>query len=365
MKMIYRLLLAALLILCQLPSKVKADSLSVIYAGIQTHYGFIIPHSKSIEKVSNTNPFGFELSFNKFHNSFKDLHVFGTYWISGIKTGYFNFQNSPLLGSALTLTFFAEPFISFGEKYIVTIQGGAGFSYHNKIYDPTGNPENLFFSTKISFPLYVQARIKYKLYDKSFLTLSGCYNHISNGGMKLPNKGMNFPTLAVGLEYFCKPFPEIQKFSSPPFEPKKGISLTMQVLTSVKVLNESAGYPEQAYFIYGLHSRISKQLGHIYAINSGAEIIFDGYLKESLKREQLDVDYKRFALTFGQDFLFGQVIFTQYLGFYIYSPYKARNSVYQKYEFSYMINENFLVGVYLKAHMQVADLMGICINYQL
>ena len=105
---------------------------------------------------------------------------------------------------SLPFTVFAEPVISYGEKYLFTIRGGGGISYHNRIYDPVDNPLNMFFSSRISFPLYVAARFKYSINDKTFITLSASYNHISNGGYKQPNKGMNFPTLALGLEHFQK-----------------------------------------------------------------------------------------------------------------------------------------------------------------
>lgn len=92
-------------------------------------------------------------------------------------------------------------------------------------------------------------------------------------------------------------------------------------------------------------------------------MIFDDYIRETIKREQTGLDYKRFAITAGQDFLLGEVIFTQYLGFYIYSPYKARNSIYQKYELAYKFKPNLMAGVYLKAHLQVAEMMGLSFSY--
>ncbi|NSW94798.1 MAG: hypothetical protein HPY62_08860, partial [Bacteroidales bacterium] len=112
-------------------------------------------------------------------------------------------------------------------------------------------------------------------------------------------------------------------------------------------------------------SRLSKQVKSWYALNAGAEAIFDGYIKETIKREQKDTDYRRFALTAGQDLLFGKVIFTQYLGVYLYSPYKARNAVYQKYELAYRLSPRLYSGVYLKAHLHVAELMGVNCSYVL
>ena len=344
----------------------KADTIPHIITGFQSHYGFIIPHSESIRNISHSRPYGIAISRSNFHSSFREWQVFNAYWISGVEAGYFNFRNPKVLGYIFAVSVFAEPVISYGEKYFITVRGGGGLSYHNKIYDPVDNPLNMFFSSRISFPLYVAARFKYRIGDRTFFTLSGSYNHISNGGYKQPNKGMNFPTLALGLEHFQKTPPVLDdNYSSYPQVRKSGMFFTIQALTTVRVINKEADFPQKACFIYGFHTRISKPFGSIYTLNAGTEIICDGYIRETLRRYQIDVDYKRFALTFGQSFMLGKVIFTQYFGFYLYSPYEARNPVYQKYELAYNIFNNLSFGIYLKAHAQVAESMGIIFNYQL
>jgi hypothetical protein len=344
----------------------KTDTISHLYTGLQAHYGFIIPHSQSIKDISHTNPYGFEINLNRIHTSFDKWQVFNAYWISGLEARYFNYQNPEVLGGVFDVCVFAEPVVRHGKNFLFTVRGGAGICYHTKVYDEIDNPLNFFFSSRLSFPLFVDARFKYRLGRSAFLTLSGCYNHISNGGVRLPNKGMNFPTFALGLEVHHKPFPILNhEYFSDAKARKPGSSLLFQLLTSVKVLNATGDLPETAAFIYGFHSRISKPLSAFYALNAGAEMIFDGYIKETLVREQRDIDYKRFALTFGQDFMLGKMFFTQYLGAYIYSPYKARNALYQKYELAYKFPSGLMVGVYLKSHLQVAELMGIHINYSL
>ena len=82
-----------------------------------------------------------------------------------------------------------------------------------------------------------------------------------------------------------------------------------------------------------------------------------------MKIKEMSVDYKRFALTAGQDFFLGKIVFTQYIGVYLYSPYKAKRPVYQKYELSYKALPDFLLGVYVKAYTSDADLFGFTINY--
>lgn len=335
------------------------------YAGVQSHYGFIIPHSKTIKDISHTKPFGFELNYNRLHTSLNDWKVFNAYWISGIETRYFNYQNPDILGSVFDVSIFAEPVLRYRKKWLWSIRGGAGFSYHSKIYDEVHNPLNFFFSSRIAFPLYVDLRLKRQIAPASFLCLSGCYNHISNGGIKLPNKGMNFPTLALGLEVYQNDIPVLEGKFIPDKEKIRETFLTFQVLNSFKVLDKTEELPEKLAFIYGFHSRISRSLSAFYALNAGAECIFDGYIRETILREQTNIDYKRIALTFGQEFLLGKMIFSQYFGAYLYSPFKSNHFAYQKYELFYKLSQRLLAGVFLKAHLQVAELMGININYKI
>ncbi len=361
--------LICILFICLINSSIlngsNSDSIFV-YAGIQSHYGFIIPHSAVIKDISHTRPYGFEINYSRLHTSYNDWRIFNAYWISGFESGYFNFQNPDILGSIFEIGIFAEPILRYRRNRLLSIRGGAGFSYHGKIYDEIENPLNHFFSSRIAFPLYVDLRLKQRIASNCFLTLSGCYNHISNGGFKLPNKGMNFPTLALGIEIYQKKIPNLQSgFSSGHKEKINETLLNIQLLTSVKVLGKTEDLSEKPAFIIGFHSRVSRRISPFYALNAGAECIFDYYIKETIQREQSDLDFKRLAVTVGQDFLLGKIIFTQYFGAYIYSPYTANHKIYQKYELLYHFSNKFLMGVFLKAHLHVAELMGLSFNYKL
>jgi hypothetical protein len=338
----------------------NADTAKHYYIGLQAHYGFIIPHSPAIEPVSHTNPYGFEISFDKLNTSFESWSVFHLYNNSGIQAGYFNFQNPNIVGSAYNLTVFTEPVIYGGRRFLFSLKAGGGLSYQTKVYEPETNPLNKFFSMHFAFPLYLVARVKYRISEKTFVTLSGSYNHISNGSMRVPNYGINYPTVSLGLESFRKKFPELEKkFIVDRHIKKSGHYFLIQVL---------AGYKEafaKPTFAFGLNTRFVKQLRPKYCLNAGAELIMDGGIKEIIRIKELDVDYKRFAITAGQDFLLGRVVFTQYLGIYLYDPYRGRNPVYQKYELTYAFLPDLFMGFYLKAHTSNAELFGICLNYRL
>ncbi len=338
----------------------KADSSNYNFIGFEAHYGFIIPHAAAIEPVSHTKPYGFDVSLNRLHTSFEKWKVFNHYNISGFEVSYFNFQNPAILGNAFLLTVYNESILGYSKNFIFSLKGGLGLSYQTRIYDWDNNQLNKFFSTRISFPLYLITRFKYKINRQTYLTLSGSYNHISNGGIRLPNYGMNFPTVTMGIEYFQKPIPQLSKL----YIADRGKKVTDQIFLVHVLTGYRVVYSKQTYAL-GLNTRYSWQLRTHYGLNAGAEIIMDEGVKELIRIEGLNLDYKRIAITAGQDFIFGKVVFTQYFGLYIYSPYKARNIIYQKYELSYKVIPQFMFGIYLKAYTSNAELFGLCFDYLL
>jgi hypothetical protein len=327
---------------------------------IQSHYGFIISHSDKIEPVSHTKPYGFDISFSRLHTKYDSWKVFRKYNSSGIQLSYFNFQNPSVTGSAYLISVFTEPVLKSGNRYMFSVRAGAGFSYQTKIFDYETDTLNRFFSTRISFPLYLSLRAKYSLFPQMFLTLSGTYNHISNGAIKVPNLGMNFPTADIGLQYYFSPFPDIS--TSPERERNNRRSanfLNIQALTGFRwVWGEFT-------WTTGASARFTRQIRTFYAFNGGAELILDKGIRRMIEIEDRSCDYKRFAVTAGQNFFLGKITFSQNIGIYLYSPYKAKRPYYEKYELSYDIMRGISAGIFLKSHAIDAEVLGFTLNYSI
>lgn len=360
MKYVIAILLSATTWLC---SAREPDTLLHKSLGVHGHYGFIIPHANEIKPVSGTNPVGIEFNFNKISTSQKNWNVFSSFWFSGISGGYYDFANPGITGGAFFVAGYAEPVIFHHHNFFFSMRGGAGLSYHTRIFDTISNPGNKFFATRFSFPVYVSARLNYKVSPKKIISLGANYNHISNGGIKQPNFGMNFPTLSLGLYYYPHGFPGIHRNFEKERKVERGIFLTGQLLSGYRVVDETDEYPEKGAFATGILLRASRQLTGFYSLNGGVEVIVDGAIKERIMRSELGIDHKRAALSAGQEFLFGRVAFTQYFGFYVYSPYRAFRNIYQKYELSYRFSPYVSVGTFLKAHLYVAELMGLQVSY--
>lgn len=331
------------------------------YLGFNTSYGFIIAHSKEIASVSNTNPWGVEIDFGWYHTSEKAWQYCFCFPSSGFMLTYHNFNNPEVLGYGLGVVPYIQPNLSANKPVYFSIRAGLGLVYLNKIYHPITNPENNFFSTHLSFIALINLGLNVLLNENLNLKLSGNYNHISNGSIKQPNKGMNFPMASIGIDYTFDQitFPEWGKkdYNS---ERKKGSVIRLSIYSSMKEINKE---DKKQYPVFGLSGKFSHTIGRMNALTIGSEWTWDGSLKEYISMNDIsDSNHNRISITAGHELLIGKVNFYQDIGVYIYSPFVAPDPIYQRYGIEYFVNQNFSVGLNLKAHRHVADLLDIRIT---
>ncbi len=330
--------------------------------GGKLHYGTILPHSERIRPLAFNNPFGIETSFGWLNHSEKSIKQMNCYYYTGIAIDFIDFGH-PKIGKSINAWYYFEPLLRFQKKMGFGIRSGVGISYLTKVYDENTNPENKFFASHLAFLLLVEFKTKYKISKKLELTSSICYNHISNGGIKQPNYGMNFPTITIGADYHFNPV-ELKPITKERLAARKKIwKLKGEVLSSIKVQNKTEEFEEKACFAYGIAVFADKRVGKFSAINLGAEFVDDGYVKEELKRAGLDKDHKRAAAFVGHDLIFGKINFTINWGVYFYAPYPAKDPYYQKYLLQYNFNQRLYAGGFMLAHGDAAEIMGFNVGY--
>ena len=195
----------------------------------------------------------------------------------------------------------------------------------------------------------------YRISKQWNLRVSGCYNHISNGGNKIPNKGINFPTAAIGFDYSLKPVKFPLRNKTGVEEPQKRSSVKIGLFgTGKKPFNEE----NTRYLLYGGHINWSYLFSRLSALTTGLEFVNDGSLKETvLRNNPSPPDYKRVGVLAGHELQVGRFRFSQQLGVYVYAPVKAKDPVYQRWGLDILITERVYAGFNMKTHRHVADFM--------
>ncbi len=328
--------------------------------GVRGHYGFIIPHSEAIAEISNSNPWGLEadLAWHLMRErTWKHCYCYPR---TGFSLNYFNFGFPEVLGHSVALYPYIEPFIRPKKNLRISFRFGIGPALLTKVYDPETNPDNFFFSDHLSFVVTLNAALNYRFSNRVNTRLAFNYNHISNGGLKQPNVGMNFPTLNAGIDYSFQEvkFPERAKDTMQVLYTDK-CWFDAYILGSAK--NAEKG-EDQRYPVIGAGIYYNYLAGRIFALNAGTEWISDYSLKEQIRRLYINdpdaaPDHNRAAVLLGIDLLFGRFSFLYQWGIYYYEPYPARNRAYQRYGLNFRFAGQFYLGINIKSHGHVADLM--------
>ena len=118
----------------------------------------------------------------------------------GLLLAYYNYDNE-VLGKGFTGAYFLEPTYRIGKNIFFSFRTAAGLSYLNSPFDSITNPNNRSYSTNINVYLLVGLGLWFRLGDHWLVNPSINYNHESNGGMKQPNSGINWPTAGLTLSY--------------------------------------------------------------------------------------------------------------------------------------------------------------------
>jgi hypothetical protein len=279
----------------------------------------------------------------------------------GIDLAYWNWDNPDVLGSGLLAMGYLEPYFRTQKRTNLFFRMGLGGAYLTQPYDAQTNPLNESYSTNLSFALMVGLGVNYQLTDSWNLRLAAKYNHTSNGGVSTPNKGLNFPSLSLGIQKSLTPvsFPNLNKIGKrQPPEDKTRI-----YAAHFSGWSNAAVGDRDKFYVFGFMGKYSHWVGARSALTAGTELIFDYSRREQIKLDNANANFFQAAALVGHEFWLGRVTFSQELGIYYYNDYRINDDVYQRYGLNYFFNKHLFAGFNLKAHRHVADFFDLRIGF--
>ena len=315
------------------------------YLSGQINYGSIILHSQELRPIGASYPLGLSIDYGKHKSSQKVWDVCNCYPRSGVSFTFWDFDNREVLGFGFTSMYYIQPVFGAKNRLSFSLRAAAGLSYQSKPYHEENNPNNLSYSTYWGIPLQLGLATHFRLNEAWTIDLQGVLNHISNGGLEEPNKGINWPTLSIGLSHY---------FSSPEFKDraksdwnKNDFDLNRFDLSTFTTYHSpSSG----AYiFSWGVESKYLRRVSRLSNLSLGTEYLFDNQKTGSNK------DGHTLGMAIGHEFILGKILFAQQFAAYLIKPDAQMNDVYQRYTLMYRINQQLSAGVGLKSHGHVAD----------
>lgn len=320
----------------------EAQSIQRLRAEIQ--HGFIISHASDLKPVSDNRPTGFHVSWQRMGLGQNHWEICNCFYYIGAQFSWLNFGDRDILGDAYTLAGTFEPVLWRYNQWSLSLNSGIGATWLTKVHHPENNPLNNFFSSRLSFLLYVAPAIEYRFSDNWSGRLSANYNHISNGGRKQPNRGMNYPQVGIGVNYYLnnEVLPDYER-QHPGNEYLFWIE---SGFTTRKVDDENNRKPSVA-LVGGVNRAVSAFNG----LGFGAEYNHDF----SMLNESGNYGVHLLAPFISHHFIFGKFDFSQRMSWYAVQPEQlSSHNFYQRYVITYKVFSGLRMGFSLKSHGHVA-----------
>lgn len=336
---------------------------SIFSLGLRGHYGFLIKHSSEFE-FKQSYPFGFEADLGWQFVTDKAYRFCSCYPRAGLSVNYFNFDNGPVLGSAYYMYAYVEPVFFVPRRFNLSFRIGLlGLAFMDRPFDEVNNPSNLAYSTLVAFPLVLGIGFNYRVTDRWNLHIGGNYNHISNGGIRNPNKGLNYPTGHMGVEYTFRPVALAARgrMRRPP--PEKKNRFELDVGNALK--NASAKSPAQ-FWVLNVSAQYARWFHRSSAAAGGATWEMDLSRRvRILQSDDPSRSHHRASVYVGHEFWLGKIQFGQYVGLYAFDDFPEIARWYHRHELTFHVTPYLFVSAGLKAHHQVADFLDLKVGYAL
>jgi hypothetical protein len=338
----------------------KLPNIFSLSAGIQ--HGFIFAHSPAVENTKGAHPTGVEFSLGWQRSDSASWKICNCYPRKGLLLAYYDYDTD-ILGKSFVASYFLEPNYRLSDRTFFFMKGNVGLAYLTNPFDSIKNPANQSYSGVVNGYLLVGVGLWFRFIKHWWANASINYQHISNGGLSLPNKGINWPT--AGLSFRYQPDTRAyyrgsrMKDKSWKNDPPRW---DIAVFGIAKKGADESGKKKRLPLL-GFNFQVGKQVGRINMLNVGAEIFYDEGLNMQLNRDSIKASATKAGLTFGHEFILGKFLFSQRLGVYVFDQTPYYDQFYHRWGIHYMINKHWGVGCNLLAHRQVADFIDLRFSY--
>ncbi len=337
-------------------------------------HGKIFKHTQNFKPAVEQNSFSAELNLQWQSEGNKEWQRMLNYPKWGIAAGFTYFGNNTVLGKAYYIVPNVQFRLAGKNNFQLWLKGGVGLALLTKHFDATSNPTNNVIASAINNTSTLGLSLKVKVSPKIGLVIGSSFTHSSTGDVRLPNLGINIPTLDFGIQY---------SFSALENESFNFDSLHIQKLKSL-VLTVRGGIGLYEIFIpdgpiYPIlinETGLGKYVGKWNKFSVGIETFFSSANLHFLQEQKIGTDYKQQSIGFApfiQDEMeWGPVSFTLLMAYQTKQILLSGTALYQKlgvnhtiYSFGENKKHKISMGVFLTTHWANADYVSSLLSIQL
>ncbi|MEZ4829202.1 MAG: acyloxyacyl hydrolase [Bacteroidia bacterium] len=347
-------------------------------AGAQTylyasgHYGRMLKIKTDWPEIYR-NASAFEAGFSARTSGKKIWHGLYGFPETGFRFVFFFPGNPEVFGYAFSLS----PTLSFPIAQRRAFQLRFNYDYSLGIitrpWNRTANPENNVIGSPVNNFVRFQLESRWQVSDYWQITLGTAYSHFSNARTKVPNLGINIPSVSLGAGFQIKKtydhVIENRQIPAPGFG-----KLHLSVAFGYGINSQkSPGGP--LYPVYSGEVAIHTIRNHKIRLAAGVKYFFVESLYAFILNQDIPFENPGKAATglivySGGEFLMGHWAIVAHFGPYVKKPYQMNYLLYTRfgtrwYLYDQQENSRFqpFAGVYVHAHSGEADFAEFSLGF--
>jgi hypothetical protein len=324
------------------------------YISISAVGGSIGIQSKTLQYLNGTNPYGLQIDFGTHLFKGDVFNQYSFYPRIGGTLNYWDF-NHETLGRGYSATVYIEPFIIARDHFMLSVKGASGLMALTKPYNKTSNPKNTAYSAHWAFPVRLGFGLYLPVTNKWLIKTEGTLHYLSNAGLKLPNDGLFYSTVSLGIEY------AFNSYDVPPTRYSKGLKQDRDSREKEWLLATGTGI-KQNRDNTNLISVPLIQVQYLSQLTSIDGFTLGTVLENDFSQSGNYPNPIRLSLTAGHLFYISKLRLMQELGYYIYRPGNTPLMLWQRYSLLYRWDNGLTTGLSVKTHYREPEYLGIVIG---
>ena len=327
------------------------------------HFGFVIPHRSGVDNLILDHVRSFELNAEKETSGNKHWHHQWNFPSVGVHFYAGDLGNPAQLGYCYSLL----PYIRFSSdqsrRVMFQLKMGSGIGFVTKAFDPVTNHKNVMIGSRFNISANATGEIKVRISDRSSISTGVTFVHFSNASYKVPNLGINVPSLGLGYTYDMHRLPRTNPADS--LMAKGGFEGIVYGTIGIK---ENYPISSTKFVIYNLSTEVSKRFGYRSKLTAAFDLFYNPSIiprdigpPDGLG-EMISASQQGVIISYGM--VIDKLSLTLGQGIYLRSKYDVESQFYHRICASYLVHKRVALRWCVKTHFFKADNFELGIGYR-
>ncbi|MDP4268223.1 MAG: acyloxyacyl hydrolase [Bacteroidota bacterium] len=328
-------------------------------------YGFVFWHTSKIRHLSRSHFPAYQgniLYYTAGNDEWTYLYKCPTI---GLSYYYTDLGNNKILGKAggiMPLIYF--PLLT-GKHTKFNFRTGLGLGYVSNPFNRLTNNKDDAIGSYWNIEASIGYDLRWEIGKHLTLLTSLDFTHFSNGGFKMPNYGLNIPSIGGGIAYKLNRNEIIKGHDKlfPDFDRK------INYLVIGTFSYTETGRPNgDKFYGYSLSINANKRFCYKHDFGVSLDLFYNTSNLFRLSQDSIKVDHNweivRPGIGLTHNFIFSRISFLTEMGYYLYTKDVSDGSFYHRLGFRYLIGKHFISNLTLKTHFAKAEGVEFGMGYK-